>query len=76
MENYKFVFCWCDNSSFTLREERRLKKYDNWLLRGRCGSKTDEETGNWRKLNSEELSDLCTSTKFSVEQIMKNDLGG
>jgi len=40
-----------------LREERRLRVFENRVLR-LCGSKRDEVTGEWRKLHNEELRDL------------------
>ena len=47
--------------SLALREERRLKVYENRVLRGIFGSKRDEVTGEWRKLHNEELTDLYCS---------------
>ena len=44
--------------SLTLRKERRLKVYENRVLRRVFGPKRDEVTGEWRKLHNEELSDL------------------
>jgi hypothetical protein len=41
-----------------LREERRLKVFQNRVLRRVFGPKRDEITGEWRKLHKEELSDL------------------
>jgi hypothetical protein len=41
-----------------LREERRLKVFENRVLRGILGPKKDEVTGEWRKLHNEELNDL------------------
>jgi hypothetical protein len=42
----------------TLREERRLRVFENRVLRTVLGPKRDEVTGEWRKLHNEELSDL------------------
>jgi hypothetical protein len=42
----------------TLREERRLKAFENRVLRRVFGPKRDEVTREWRKLHNEELSDL------------------
>jgi len=42
----------------TLREERRLRVFENRVLRRVFESKRDEVTGEWRKLHNEELSDL------------------
>jgi len=44
--------------SFTLREERRLRVFENGVLRILFGGKRDEVTGEWRKLHNEELSNL------------------
>jgi hypothetical protein len=41
-----------------LREERRLKLFENRALRRVFGPKRDEVTGEWRKLHNEELNDL------------------
>ena len=48
----------CETGSLTLREERRLRVYENRLLRKVFGPKRNEVTGEWRKLHNEELSDL------------------
>ena len=48
----------CETWSLTLREERRLKVFENRVLRRVFGPKRDEVTGEWRKLHNEELSDL------------------
>jgi hypothetical protein len=42
-----------------LREEHRLRMFENRVLRGIFVSKRDEVTGEWRKLHNEELHD-CT----------------
>jgi len=42
----------------TLREESRLRVFENRLLRRVFGPKRDEVTGEWRKLHNEELNDL------------------
>ena len=48
----------CETWSLTLRKERRLRVFENRVLRRVFGSKRDEVTGEWRKLNIEELRDL------------------
>jgi len=48
----------CETWSLTLREERRLRVYENRVLRKVLGPKRDEVTGEWRKLHNEELHDL------------------
>jgi len=44
-----------------LREERRLRVFENRVFRGIFGPKRDEVTGEWRKLHNEELNDLYCS---------------
>jgi len=41
-----------------LKEERRLRVFENRVLRRTFGSKRDEITGEWGKLHNEELNDL------------------
>jgi hypothetical protein len=48
----------CETWSLTLREERRLRVFENRVLRRVFGHKRDEVTGEWRKLHNEELNDL------------------
>ena len=48
----------CETWSLILREERRLRVFENRVLRRAVGPKRDEVTGEWRKLHSEELGDL------------------
>jgi hypothetical protein len=55
------VFNWCETWSLTLREERRLRVFENRVLRRIICLKGDEVTGEWRKLHNEELSDLYSS---------------
>jgi len=45
----------------TLREERRLRVFENRVLRRLFGPKKDEVKGEWRKLDKEELNDLHSS---------------
>ena len=48
----------CETWSLKLREERRLRVFENRVLRKVFGPKRDEVTREWRKLHNEELSDL------------------
>jgi len=45
-------------TSVKSREERRLRVFENRVLRKVFGPKRDEVTGEWRKLHNEELNDL------------------
>ena len=47
--------------SLTLREERRLRVFENRVLRRIFWPKRDGVTGEWRKLYNEELNDLYSS---------------
>ena len=51
----------CETWSLTLREERRLRVFENRVLRRVFGPKRDEVTGEWRKLHNEELNNLYSS---------------
>ena len=44
-----------------LKEERRLRVFQNGVLRRIFGPKRDEVTGEWRKLHNEELKGLYSS---------------
>jgi hypothetical protein len=44
--------------SHTLREEHRLRVFENMVLRGIFGPKRDEVTGEWRRRHNGELNDL------------------
>ena len=41
-----------------MRDERRLRVFENRVLRRIFGPKRDELTGEWKKLHNEELNDL------------------
>ena len=47
--------------SLTLREERKLRVFENMVLRRIFGPRWDEVTGEWRRLHNEELNNLYTS---------------
>jgi hypothetical protein len=51
----------CETWSLTLREEHRLRVFENRVLRGIFGPKRDEVSGEWRKLHSGELHNLYSS---------------
>ena len=52
--------------SLTLREERRLRVFENRVMRRVFGPKRDEVTEEWRKLHNEEVSDL-----YSLSNIVR-----
>jgi hypothetical protein len=49
----------CETWTLILREERRLRVFENKVLKRILGSKRDAVTGEWRKLHNEELNN-CT----------------
>jgi hypothetical protein len=48
----------CETWSLILREEHRLRVFENRVLRRIFGPKRNEATGGWRKLHNEELYNL------------------
>jgi len=59
-----FVLYGCETWSLTLREERKLRVFENMVLRRIFGPRREEVTGEWRSLHNEELSDLYSSPNF------------
>ena len=51
----------CETWSLTLRKERKLRLFENMVLRRIFGPRRDEVTGEWRRLFNEELNDLYSS---------------
>ncbi|KAJ4426377.1 hypothetical protein ANN_27191 [Periplaneta americana] len=51
----------CETWTLTLREEHRLRVFENKVLRKIFGAKWDEVTGEWRKLHNAELHALYSS---------------
>jgi hypothetical protein len=51
--------------SLTLREEHRLRVFENRVLRRILGPKRVEVTGEWRKLHDKELHDLYSSPRIT-----------
>jgi hypothetical protein len=51
----------CETWSLTLREDHRLRMFENKVLRRIFGPKRDEVTGEWRKLHNDELHNLYLS---------------
>jgi len=45
----------------SLRKERKLRVFENMVLRGIFGPRRDEVKGEWRRLHNEELNDLYSS---------------
>jgi hypothetical protein len=60
----------CDTWSLTVKEEHKLKEFENRVLRRIFGSKRDGVTGGWRKLYNEGLHNLYSSR--SIIRIIKS----
>jgi hypothetical protein len=71
----------CETWSLTLREEHRLRVFENRVLTRIFGPKRDEVTGGWRKLHNEELHNLYSSPEDIIRQgkssqVKANEVGG
>jgi hypothetical protein len=64
----------CETWSLTLREEHRLRVFENRVLSRIFGPKRDEVTGEWRKLHSGELHNLYSSPDI-IRQIKSRQAG-
>jgi hypothetical protein len=62
----------CETWSVTLREEFRLRIFENMVLWRIFGPKREEVAGDWRRLNNKDLHNL----NFSQNIIMVNNQGG
>ena len=60
----------CEIWSLILKEESKLRVYENKVLRRIFGPRRDEVTGEWRRLNNEELNDLYSSP--NIVQVIKS----
>jgi hypothetical protein len=60
----------CEILSLTLREEHRLRVFENRVLRKIFGPKRDEVMVEWRKLHNKELHDLYSLP--SIIRIIKS----
>jgi len=60
----------CETWSLTLREERKLRVFENMVLRRIFGHGRDEVTGEWRRLHNEELNDFYSSP--NVVRVIKS----
>ena len=60
----------CETWSLTLKEEGRLRVFENRVLRRIFEPKRNEVTGEWRKLHKDELNDLYCS--INIVRVIKS----
>jgi hypothetical protein len=66
-----------DTWSLTLREEHRLRAFENRVLRRIFGPKRNGVAGDWKKLHNEDLHNLYSSPGTIRMIIVKEDeMGG
>jgi hypothetical protein len=53
-----------------MKEERRMRVFENRVLRRIFGSKRDEVKREWRKLHNEELNDMHKNHKISEAKFL------
>ena len=72
IKEYNFASCFNGSEiwSLILRKKRRLRVFENRVLRRMFGPNKDEVTGEWRKLHNEELNNLYWSP--NIVQVIKS----
>ena len=66
----------CETWSLTIREERKLRVFENMLLRRIFGPRRDEVTGEWMRLHNEELNEFVLLNQYCAgDKIEKNEMG-
>ena len=65
-----FVLYECETWSLTLQEEKKLRVFENMVLRRLFGPRRGEVTGEWRRLHNEELNNLYSSP--NTVRVMKS----
>ena len=59
-----------------LREERKLRVFENMVLRRIFGPRRDEVTGEWRRLHNEEVNDFVLLIQYCAgDKMEKNEMG-
>jgi len=66
----RVVLCGCETWSLTLREERKLRVFENMVLRRIFGPRREEVMGKWRRMHNKELNDLYSSP--SIVRVIKS----
>jgi hypothetical protein len=63
----------CETWSLSLREEHRLRVFENRVLKRIFGLKMDEIIGDWRKLHYKDLHNLYSSSNIPVIRMIKSN---
>jgi hypothetical protein len=66
----------CDTWAATLREENWPRVFENSVLRRISGPKIEDVTGDWRKLQCDELHNLYITDYYSGDQVRENEMEG
>jgi hypothetical protein len=70
------IFYGCETWPLTLREEHRLRVFENKVPRRIFGPKRDEVMGGWRKVHNEELHDSYSSQSIRTIKSRRMRLAG
>jgi hypothetical protein len=62
----------CKTWSQTLREEYRLRVFENQVLRRISGPTREKVAGNWKTLHNEDLHNLYTYTSPNIIRVIKS----
>jgi hypothetical protein len=66
----------CETLLLTLRQEHRLRGFENRVLRRIFGPKREKVTDEWTSLHNKELNDLYYLPNIILgDQIKKNEIG-
>jgi hypothetical protein len=66
----------CETWSLAVREEHKLRVFENWVLSRIFGPKRDRVTGGWTKLNNEELHNLLFAKYNYNYKVEEDEVGG
>jgi hypothetical protein len=66
----------CETWSFILKEEHRLRVFENRVVRRIFGPNGDSVSGEWRNLHNEELHILYSSQISLARSVKENKVGG
>jgi hypothetical protein len=63
-----------ETRSLALREENRLRAFENMMLRRIFGPRRGEVTGGWRKLR-DEINNLCSLCCDTWNEVKEDEMG-